>query len=42
MVMAALLARNRATEYSGSLFASGGMLDVGVNSEWENSVVGTW
>jgi hypothetical protein len=34
--------RNRATEYSGSLFASGGVLDVGVNGEWENSVVGTW
>ena len=34
--------RNRATEYSGNLFQSGGALDVAVNAEWESSFVGAW
>lgn len=34
--------RNRATEYSGNLFASGGGFDVSVNSEWENPRTLTW
>ena len=34
--------RNRATEYSGNLFQSGGALDVSVNAEWESSYVGAW
>ena len=34
--------RNRATEYSGNLFVSNGILDAAVNQEWESSVSGTW
>lgn len=34
--------RNRATEYSGSLFASGGTLDISVNADWKTSYSGTW
>lgn len=34
--------RNRSTEYSGNLFASGGGFDVSVNSDWENPRTGQW
>lgn len=34
--------RNRVTEYSGSLFVSGGYLDVSSNSDWKTSFEGTW
>ena len=34
--------RNRATEYSGSLFGSAGSMDVGLNVDWEQPKTGTW
>lgn len=34
--------RNRATEYSGSLFASNGGIDVNLAGGWEQSVSGSW
>jgi hypothetical protein len=34
--------RNRATEYSGSLFTAGGSLDVNVNGNWDVATTGTW
>lgn len=34
--------RNRATEYSGSLFTAGGSLDVNVNGDWDVATTGTW
>lgn len=33
---------NRATEYSGNLFGSGGTLDVSVNEAWESPLERTW
>lgn len=36
------LKRNRSTEYSGSLFSSGGNMTVSVNGDWLSPVVGTW
>ena len=33
---------NRSTEYSGSLFSSGGSLDVGISTSWDSPHVGTW
>ena len=33
---------NRATEYSGNLFGSGGTLDVSVNEAWETALERTW
>lgn len=33
---------NRSTEYSGSLFGSGGSLDVGLSTSWDSPHVGTW
>lgn len=33
---------NRSTEYSGSLFSSGGSLDVGLSISWDSPHVGTW
>ena len=32
--------RNRATEYSGNLFASGGGFDVSISDDWDNPVTG--
>lgn len=34
--------RNRATEYSGNLFASGGAMDISLSAEWQPSYTGTW
>lgn len=34
--------RNRATEYSGPLFSSGGDIAVGINDAWEDSYIGNW
>ena len=34
--------RNRATEYSGNLFASGGGFDVSISEDWDNPVTGEW
>lgn len=34
--------RNRATEYSGCLFGSGGQTDVSLNSAWDTPTTGTW
>jgi hypothetical protein len=34
--------RNRATEYHGALFGSAGSMVVSVNSDWDDSVTGTW
>lgn len=34
--------RNRSTEYSGSLFASAGGMDVSVSGDWETTKTGTW
>ena len=33
---------NRTTEYSGNLFGSGGLINVGLNSTWTTSHVGSW
>lgn len=33
---------NRSTEYSGSLFSSGGSLDVGISTSWDSPHIGTW
>ncbi len=33
---------NRATEYSGNLYGSGGLINVGLNSTWTTSHVGSW
>lgn len=33
---------NRATEYSGNLFGSGGSLDISVNEAWESPLEKTW
>ena len=34
--------RNRATEYSGNLFGSGGGIDVSLNDTWEQSFTAEW
>lgn len=34
--------RNRATEYSGNLFGSGGNMDVNLNDTWEQSFTAEW
>ena len=34
--------RNRSTEYSGNLFASGGGFDVSISEDWDNPVTGEW
>ena len=34
--------RNRASEYSGNLFGSGGVLDVSLSQDWQTAHVGTW
>lgn len=34
--------RNRSTEYSGSLFGSAGLTDVGLSGDWETARTGTW
>ena len=36
------LKRNRSTEYSGSLFSSGGAVTVSVDCDWLSPYVGTW
>lgn len=33
---------NRSTEYSGSMFSSGGSLDVGISTSWDSPHIGTW
>ena len=33
---------NRATEYSGTLFGSGGLVDVSLAAEWDTPKTGTW
>ena len=34
--------RNRATEYHGALFGSAGSMVVSINSDWDDSITGTW
>lgn len=41
-IVGAPFKRNRATEYSGSLFGSAGSMDVSLNVDWENPKTGTW
>lgn len=41
-ISAAPFRRNRVTEYSGSLFSSGGVASTSLNSEWTTSYEGTW
>lgn len=41
-IIGAPFKRNRATEYSGNLFASGGGFNVLINENWENPKVETW
>ena len=41
-IIGAPFKRNRATEYHGALFGSAGSMVVSVNSDWDDSVTGTW
>lgn len=41
-IVGAPFKRNRATEYSGSLFGSAGSMDVSLSAEWETARTGTW
>lgn len=42
VIPAAPFLRNRATEYSGNLFGSGGSMSVALNEDWSASYVGEW
>lgn len=42
VITAAPMKRNRATEYSGQLFGSGGAMTVSLNDEWSTPYEGTW
>lgn len=42
VITAAPMKRNRATEYSGQLFGSGGAMTVSLNDEWSTPYEGSW
>ena len=42
MITGAPFKANRSTEYSGSMFSSGGSLDVGISTSWDSPHIGTW
>ena len=42
VITAAPMKRNRATEYSGQLFGSGGSMTVSLNDEWSTPYEGSW
>ena len=41
-VTGAMFTRNRATEFSGPLFAGNGMMVVSINDSWSDPLTGTW